>query len=344
VKFDQALPMVLADLATDARALEAAGFDGLWANETRHDPFLAAREAAAVTERVTIGTQVAIAFARSPMTMAATAFDLAAYTHGRFVLGVGSQVKAHVVRRFSMPWSHPAPRMREFVGALRAIWTAWQDGTQLDFRGHFYSHTLMNPFFAPPAHEWGAPPVYVAGVGPEMTAVAGELADGFLAHPFTTGRYLREVTLPALARGRARSGRTTDAFAVCVPAWAVTGSNDEQLERAIAATRERIAFYASTPSYRAVLELHGRGHLQDELGEMSRQGRWSAMASLIDDELLHEVAVVGDVDTVVAELHRRFDGVVHRLTFYLPQPDGAREAAGQLLAAARIHGRARADP
>ena len=179
-----------------AAELEAAGYDGLWVGETKHDPFLESLQAADATERVTIGTAVAIAFGRSPMTLASTGFDLARYTRGRFVLGLGSQVKPHIERRFSMPWSHPAPRMRELVLAMRAIWRTWQEGEPLDFRGDFYTHTLMTPFFSPPPHEWGPPPVYLAGVGERMTETAGEVGDGFFFHPFTTDRYLREVTLP----------------------------------------------------------------------------------------------------------------------------------------------------
>ena len=300
-----------------AAAIETVGYDGLWVGETKHEPFLQLLQAAEATERITIGTAIAIAFARSPMTLANSAFDLAAYSRGRFVLGLGSQVKPHIERRFSMPWSHPAARMRELVLALRAIWAGWQDGTKLDFRGEYYTHTLMTPFFSPEPHEFGPPPVYLAGVGERMTEVAGEVCDGFFFHPFTTDRYLREVTLPALARGRAKAGRHgLDGFTIAGPAFTCTGRDDEELAAAIAGTKDQIAFYASTPAYRPVLELHGWGDLQPELTRLSKEGRWSDMGAAIDDELLHAFAVVGEPRAVGEGLRRRWSDVASRLTPY----------------------------
>ena len=211
------------DPRADAAAAEREGFDGFWLSEVKHDPFLALAVAATATERIQLGTAIALAFARSPMTTAAAANDLQALSGGRFQLGLGTQVKAHITRRFSMPWSHPAPRMREYVLALRAIWDTWHTGAPLDFRGEFYSHSLMTPMFEPQRHEFGAPPVLLAGVGETMTEVAGEVADGFLAHGFTTERYLRDVTLPALQRGRDKSGRTLDGFTVMGSPMIATG-------------------------------------------------------------------------------------------------------------------------
>jgi probable F420-dependent oxidoreductase len=286
-------------------------------------------QAAEVTERVTIGTSIAIAFGRTPMTLAMTAYDLAGYSRGRFVLGIGSQVKPHIERRFSMPWSHPAPRMREYVQALRAIWTCWQDGTKLDFRGDFYTHTLMTPFFSPAAHEWGPPPVYLAGVGQMMTEVAGETCDGFFFHPFTTVKYLRDVTLPALARGRTAGGHGgLDGFAIAGPAFSCVAETEESLDEAIRGTKEQIAFYASTPAYRAVLEHHGWGELQPALTRLSKEGKWKEMGGLIDDEVLRTFAAVGDVRTVAQQLRERWDGVATRISFYLPYrcPDEVRLA------------------
>ena len=279
--------------------------------------------AAEATERVTLGTSIAIAFGRTPMTLANTAFDLARYSRGRFVLGLGSQVKPHIERRFSMPWSHPAARMREYVGALRAIWASWQDGEKLDFQGEFYTHTLMTPFFSPPAHEWGPPPVYLAGVGKLMTEVAGEVCDGFFFHAFTTPSYLREVTIPALLRGRnagANAGSGTDSldgFAIAGPAFVCVGRTDEELEAAFRGTKEQIAFYASTPAYRGVLEHHGWGDLQPELTRMSKEGKWKEMGDVIDDDVVRAFAAVGDVPTVARELHERWDSAT-RLSFYMP--------------------------
>src|SRR4051794_3144251 len=242
------------DIRTTAVANEAAGYAGLWTGETMHDPFLQIVQGAEVTERVTLGTSIAIAFGRTPMTLATTGYDLARYSKGRFVLGLGSQVKPHIERRFSMPWSHPAPRMREFVLALRAIWASWQDGTKLDFRGDFYTHTLMTPFFAPPPHEYGPPPVFVAGVGELMTEAAGEVADGFFVHPFGTTRYFDEVTRPALERGRAKAGASLDGFDICGPSFVTVGRDEAEMAAAVKGTKAQTAFYASTPAYRGVLD------------------------------------------------------------------------------------------
>ena len=319
MKVDRTLTKDIARTKPAAAEIEHEGYDGLWVGETQHEPFLQLLQAAEATTHVTIGSAIAIAFARTPMTLANAAFDLALYSSGRFVLGLGSQVKPHIERRFSMPWSHPAPRMRELVLALRSIWGCWQDGEQLDFQGDFYTHTLMTPFFSPPPHEFGPPPVYLAGVGIHMTEVAGEVADGFFFHAFTTDRYLREVTLPALERGRARAGRTgLDDFVLAGPAFACIGRDDVEMEAAIKGTKNQIAFYASTPAYRPVLELHGWGDLQPELTRLSKAGRWSDMGDAVDDELLHAFAVVGDPATVGKGLRQRWSDVASRVTLYTP--------------------------
>ena len=320
---DSTLRGAFGEVKESAAASEAAGYAGLWTGETQHDPFLQLLQADEATERVTLGTSIAIAFGRTPMTLANTAFDLARYSHGRFVLGLGSQVKPHIERRFSMPWSHPAARMREFVAALRAIWASWQDGERLDFRGDFYTHTLMTPFFSPAAHEWGPPPVYLAGVGKLMTEVAGEVCDGFFFHAFTTPSYLRDVTLPALSRGRAAGGHggsgesVLDGFTIAGPAFVCAGRTEEELDAAIQGTKEQIAFYASTPAYRGVLEHHGWGDLQPELTRMSKEGKWKEMADVIDDDVVRTFAAVGDVPTVAQQLRERWTAAT-RLSFYLP--------------------------
>jgi probable F420-dependent oxidoreductase len=277
--------------------------------------------AAEHTDMIELGTSIAVAFARSPMTLANTAWDLQAYSKGRFVLGLGSQIKPHITKRFSMPWSHPAPRMRELVLAIRAIWDTWLTGAKLEFRGEFYTHTLMTPFFAPDAKDLdgvGVPKIFLAGVGGLMTEVAGEVCDGFLCHGFTTERYLREVTIPALERGRAKAGKTMEGFEIVGPSFVVTGNGDEELEQAASGTRQQIAFYGSTPAYRPVLELHGWGGLQDELNTLSKQGEWVQMGKLIDDEILNTFAVVGAPEQVGPELHRRYGDVVDRISFYAP--------------------------
>jgi probable F420-dependent oxidoreductase len=295
----------------------------VWASEADHDPFLPLLTAGLATERLQVGTAIAVAFARSPMTLAMTAHDLQRYTRGRFVLGLGSQVKPHVERRFSMPWSSPVERMREYVAALRAIWTAWQDGTRLRFQGEHYRHTLMTPMFSPPAHEWGAPPVHLAAVGPGMTRLAGEVADGLLAHGFTTARYLRERTLPVFAEGLGAAGRSRADVTVSLPGLVVTGRTDAERTEAAAAVKATIAFYGSTPAYRPVLELHGWDALADELHSLSvgrREDKWGAMRDLVDDEVLGTFAVVGEPHEVGPAVRARFDGLVDRFSVYASYP------------------------
>jgi len=315
-----------AEIVQRATAAEAEGYAGVWSAETSHDPFLPLMLAAQHTERVELGTNIAVAFARNPMTLAVTANDLHTYSGGRFVLGLGSQIKPHITKRFSMPWSHPAARMRELVLAMRAIWESWQTGGKLDFRGEFYTHTLMTPFFDPGPNPHGTPKVFLAGVGDRMTEVAGEVADGYMFHAFTTERYVREVSLPALQRGRAAGGKDgLDGFEIMGAPFVVTGQDEDEMARAAEAARQQIAFYASTPAYRPVLELHGWGPLQEELNRLSKQGEWVAMGRLIDDEMLDAFAVVAPLDEVAAKLTARFAGVAQRLSFYAPY----RGAAGR---------------
>ena len=301
-----------------AAALEAQGYDGVMSAETSHDPFLPLLLAARDTERVDLMTSIAVAFARSPMTLAQTAYDLQAASNGRFVLGLGSQIKPHITRRFSMPWSHPAARMREMILAIRAIWACWNDGTKLDFRGEFYTHTLMTPFFSPGPNPHGDARIFLAGVGELMTEVAGEVADGFICHGFTTRRFLDEVTLPNLEKGRAKAGRTMEGFEVSGPMFVVTGADDEAMAKAATGVRQQIAFYGSTPAYRKVLDLHGWGDLQDELNRMSKEGRWKEMGDLVTDEILEAFAVVAPLDRVAAGLKARWGDVLGRISFYAP--------------------------
>jgi probable F420-dependent oxidoreductase len=318
MKIDGGIGLDLDGAGAAAREAEEFGYDGLWVPETSRDPFLPLVLAAEHTETIEVGTSIAVAFARSPMTTANTAYDLTQFSRGRFILGLGSQIKPHITKRFSMAWSRPADRMREYVLAMRAIWDSWMNGQRLDFRGDFYTHTLMTPFFDPGPHEHGIPRVFLAGVGPRMTEVAGEVCDGFFCHGFTTERYLREVTVPALERGRARAGRTMEGFEICGPSFVVTGTTDEEIERAEAGTRQQIAFYGSTPAYRPVLDLHGWGDLQTELNRLSKEGRWQEMGDLVDDEILHTFAVVGGPEDIGPELRSRYGDVISRLSFYAP--------------------------
>jgi len=318
MKVDGGLGFGLTDAPESARAAEAAGYDGIWSSETSHDPFFPLLLAAEHTERVELGTSIAVAFARNPMTLANIAYDLQAYSRGRFILGLGSQIKPHITKRFSMPWSSPAARMREMVLAIRAIWHTWDTGDQLDFRGDFYTHTLMTPFFDPGPSPHGHAKVFIAGVGPLMTKVAGEVCDGFLVHGFTTEAYLREVTLPALEAGMAISGRQRADFEISFPAFVVTGTTEEDMAASAEATRRQIAFYGSTPAYRGVLEHHGWGDLQTELNALSKRGEWVEMGRLVDDDILRTFAVVAEPSGVAAGLRSRFGDVVDRLSFYAP--------------------------
>ncbi len=312
-----------AGVVTQATEAEAAGYDGIWSAETSHDPFLPLVLAAEHTERLQVGTGIAVAFARNPMTLAVTANDLQTAAQGRFMLGLGSQIKPHIEKRYSMPWSHPAPRMRELVLAVRAIWASWADGSRLAFRGEYYRHTLMTPMFDPGPNPFGNPPIFLAAVGPLMTEVAGEVADGLLAHSFTTERYLREATLPALGRGLATGGRSRSDVQISYPGMVVTGVDEAAFVRSADATRKQLAFYGSTPAYRPVLELHGWGDLQTELNTLSKRGAWDDMAGLIDDEMLDTFAVIGAPDTIAAKVRSRFDGLIDRFNVYAPSGIGA---------------------
>jgi len=305
-------------IAEAAQKAEATGYDGVWSAETSHDPFLPIAVGAAATEKLEFGTGIAVAFARNPMNLAVLANDLQLLTKGRFMLGLGSQIKPHITKRFSMPWSHPAPRMRELILAMRAIWSTWATGEPLAFRGEFYTHTLMTPFFDPGPNPYGNPKVLLAAVGELMTEVAGEAGDGLLVHGFTTERYLREVSLPALERGAAKSGKTRADLTVSYPGFVVTGSSAAETEAADKAVRQQIAFYGSTPAYRPVLELHGWGDLQPELNTLSKRGEWVKMGELITDEVLDAFAVVAPISEVATQVKARFGDCVDRFSFYAP--------------------------
>jgi probable F420-dependent oxidoreductase len=297
---------------------EARGYDGIWVPETSHDPFLPLILAAEHTERLDLATGIVVAFARNPMTLAQVSWDLQAASRGRFILGLGSQIKPHITKRFSMPWSSPAARMREMILAIRAIWGSWNQGTKLDFRGDFYSHTLMTPFFNPGPNPHGDARIFLAGVGELMTQVAGEVADGFLCHGFTTRQYLDEITLPNLAKGRAKAGKSMDGFQLAGPMFVVTGRDEAEMAEAAKGVKGQIAFYGSTPAYRPVLDLHGWGDLQEELNRLSKEGRWAEMGDLIDDDMLVTFAVVAPIDRVAGALKERWGDVLDRLSFYAP--------------------------
>jgi probable F420-dependent oxidoreductase len=304
-----------------AAAAEQSGYDGVWVPETAHDPFPMLAMAAARTEKVQLGTAIAVAFARNPMSLAIVANDLQLYSRGRFLLGVGSQIRAHITKRFSMPWSAPADRMREYLLAMRAVWHSWATGEPMHFVGKFYTHTLMTPFFNPGPNPYGNPPLILAGVGPRMTQVAGEVADGFFVHGFTTERYLREITLPTLRKGRAAAGADNlDGFEISGMPFILTGPDEASIQAADAAVRKQIAFYASTPAYRPVLEAHGWGGLSEQLNAMSKRGEWDEMGRRITDDMLHEFAIVAPPDQVAEQLLAKYGDVFTRTGFYAPYP------------------------
>ncbi len=320
LKVDGGIFTDLARVPELSRELERQGYDAAWTGEINHDPFFPLLLAAEHTSTLEIGTSIAVAFARNPMTVANVGWDLQTYSKGRFILGLGTQIKPHIEKRFSMPWSQPVARMREFVLALHAIWSAWNDGTRLRFEGEFYTHKLMTPMFTPePQMSWVAPKIFIAAVGEAMTDMCGEVADGLLAHAFTTRRYLHEITMPAVQRGLQRSGRDRSAFQVACPVFVVTGSDEQEMSAGAVGVRKQIAFYGSTPAYRKVLELHGWGDVADELHRLSRQGEWDAMAMLIDDDILNAFAVVATPDKLATALKDRCEGVIDRVMPSFPR-------------------------
>ena len=299
-------------VGAQAAEMEDMGYTGVMTAETAHDPFFPLLVAAQHTQRVQLMTSIAVAFARSPMTLANIGHDLNAFSKGRFVLGLGSQIRPHITKRFSMPWSSPAARMREYIMAMRAIWDCWHQQQPLEFTGEFYTHTLMTPFFTPTNVDYGAPKVFLAAVGPKMTEVAGEVADGVIVHAFTTEKNLRETTLPALERGFAKAGKKREDFEISYPMFVVTGSTEEDMREAQQATCQQIAFYGSTPAYKPVLESIGAGELQGELNTMSKQGRWKEMGELITPELLQEFAIVGEPQNLAGQIATRYGDIVDR--------------------------------
>lgn len=322
MKLDAGLHGELSAAGERARLIEEFGYDGVLGSELAHDPFFPLLLAAEHTERVDLITGIAVAFARNPMLLANIGWDLHEFSGGRFVLGLGSQIKPHITKRFSMPWSKPAARMEEMISAIKAIWACWNEGDKLEFRGEFYSHTLMTPMFSPGPNPHGAPPIHLAGVGPLMTKVAGRVADGFVSHAFQTSEYFRDVTVPAIEAGLAESGRSRDDFEISMPSFVVTGTTAEEFEARKTESKGRIAFYGSTPAYRPVLEHHGWGDAQDELNRLSKQGEWAKMGDVIDDDMLDAFAIVGEPSEIPGIVAKRFGGTVDRLQFFVGVDDG----------------------
>jgi probable F420-dependent oxidoreductase len=319
VKLDTALGG-LEDAAERARRLEAIGVDGVFTFEGPHDVFTPLVLAAAATTRLELTTNVAIAFPRNPIQLAHQAYDLQLLSRGRFTLGLGTQVRAQVERRYGAAFERPVARMRELVAALRAIFSSWEHGETLDFRGEFTSHTLMPPLFNPGPHPFGMPPIALGALGPQMVRLAAEVADGVLVMPFNTASHFRERTLPAIAEGLARAGRVRSELTVTGEAIVCCGRDEAELTVAREAGRWLVAFYASTPSYRPVLEVEGWEELQPELTTLTKTGRWEEMPEVIDDTVLTTLAAVGTPEEVAAAVSARFGGLVDRIGFYTPGP------------------------
>lgn len=317
LKLDATLMMAgTTGAAAAAKQFEDQGFDGVLSFEGPHDPFIPLALAAASTKRVELTTGIAIAFARNPMICAQLANDLQLVSEGRFILGLGTQIRPHIERRFSQTWSHPNRRMHEFVRAIRAIWDCWNGGAPLDFRGEFYTHTLMTPIFMPGANPHGLPPIYLAAFGPGMVTVAGEVADGWIVHPLHTRSYVLEQALPALRKGLAKAGRGEDSCKISAQVITMVGENDEQIAKARDNARAQLAFYSSTPAYKVVLDHNGWGDIQPKLNRLTKEGKWLDMLAYITDDMLDGIGVSGTPAQVAAELVNRYD-FADRLTLVL---------------------------
>lgn len=319
----------LTSAAEIAKAAEKLEFDALWTPENQHDPFLPLAVAATATTRMKLGTSIALAFPRSPMSLAYTAWDLQASSNGRFILGLGTQVKGHNERRFSVRWESPGPKLREVVLALRAIWNCWQNDTPLNFKGQFYSFTLMPPAFSPGPIAPPPPPIYIAGVNPYICRLAGELCDGFHVHPFHSAKYLRESVLPQIEAGAQKAGRSRKDVTIVSSVFVIMGDSQKELMEMREKVRQQIAFYASTRTYKPVLDAHGWGDACLRLSEKAAKGQWSAMARDITDEMLREFAVIGSPDEVSGMLKAKYDGLLDRLMFYHTDRPGQNDARWQ---------------
>ncbi len=327
MKVDAGIGHKLDKIPDTVKHMEAAGYDGIRTAEMNHDPFFPLLLAAEHSDKLELATSIAVAFARSPMNLANIGHDLNAYSKGRFTLGLGSQIKPHITKRFSMQWGAPAEQMRELVLAMRAIWANWYEGEALEFVGKYYRHTLMTPAFTPEDKEFGAPRVVLAAVGPRMTEVAGEVADGMIIHPFSTMPYIDSVTMPAIEKGLAKAGKSRDDFELSYSCFVVTGRDDAEYAASKRAAQERIAFYGSTPAYKGVLESIGCGELQGELNAMSKQGRWKEMGDLVTDDMLAEFGVMGEPESIAPQMLERYGGFVDRTSASFPVSDEAQRSA-----------------
>jgi probable F420-dependent oxidoreductase len=319
MKFDALLPPTApGEVPRLAEAAEDMGFDGLWVGETSHDSLVASTLAAEHTDRLDVGTAISLAFSKSPMALAYTAWDVQALASGRFILGLGSQVKGHMERRFSVPWVPPSPKMREVIQALRAIWGAWQNGEPLDFQGQYFSFDLMTPFFNPGPLADPTIPIYLAGVNPGMARLGGELCEGLHVHPFHTVRYVQEVLRPAVKEGAHRGGRSAEEVTFVAPVFVAVGASEEERDAAFRFAADQVAFYASTRTYRRVLELHGHEAVGERLHKLSMQGRWDELGKELPPDFLEQVVLSAHPDDLVPALRSKYRGVLDRLSLYVP--------------------------
>lgn len=302
----------------DAEAAEDMGFDALWTAETSHDPFLPLVLAAEHTKRIKLGTAIAVAFPRSPLVLAQIGWDLQELSGGRFILGLGTQVKGHNERRFGVKWEHPGPKLREMIQMIHAVWDCWQNSTRPNFNGKFYNFTLMTPFFNAGPIPSPRPPIYIAGVNKYMCRLAGELCDGFHIHPFHSIKYLDEVVFPNVKTGIAKAGRSAKDVAMSTTAFVIAGDTREEIEAAKAPVRQQISFYASTPAYSGVMEAHGWGEAARRLTEKSKRGDWGGMAEEITDEMLEVYATTGTYDEIADKVKQKYTGYLDRVAFYFP--------------------------
>jgi len=328
MKFDvTVMPANLNTAALLARAVEDYGFDGLWTPEIAHDPFLPLTHAASATSKINIGTAIAVAFPRSPMIVANIAWDLAAQSSGRFILGLGTQIEIHITKRFSTPWSAPVSRLREYIESLRAIWQCWQTGERLRYKGEHYQFTLMTPFFSPGPIQHPDIPIYIAGVNEKLCQLAGELCQGFHVHPFHTVRYLKEQIIPNIEIGTQNAGRIRADISLSCAIFVVPARDEREAQANAAPVKSQIAFYASTPSYAPVLDLHGWGDVRTDLSKMARSGQWDKMGDVIDDSMLNEFAIIAAPEHLAQQVKARYDGLLDRVGYYFPfEPENSERA------------------
>ena len=321
MKIDTSLMFDPVKVGHMAEQLEQAGFDGAYCFEGQNDPFISLTAAALKTQKIQLMTSIAVAFSRNPMSLAYLGNDLQLLSEGRFTLGLGTQVKSHIEHRYSMPWGKPVTRMREIVTAVKEIWRCWETGDRLNFKGEYYHHTLMNPTFSPAPNPFGAPKIFMAGVGPKMTETAGEVADGFFVHPFHSAKSFDELSMPNLQSGFNKAGKSLQDFTISAQVVTATGTSEQQLDAAIVSARNQIAFYGSTPAYKPVLAVHGWEGLQQQWSNMARAGKWTEMAELVSDEILETFTVVGTPEQVAKKMQQRCGGKIDRVSPVVYQPD-----------------------